>query len=81
MKQISVKDVTESAELLRRAQNYQEQIDLISIKITNILGGSKDDIIHEIVDQAVLNNDPIEWVIEEYIQWEEYFIKNKAMKN
>ena len=55
MKTLQVAEVTEAMELLMMAQNYQDQIDLITGKITRLLGGVKDDIIHEIVDQAVLN--------------------------
>lgn len=54
------------------AQNYQSQIDLISVKITRLMGGVKDDLIHELVDQAVLNKESIEWIVEEVQSWERY---------
>ena len=52
MKTLQVGEVTEAMELLMMAQNYQDQVDLISVKITRLLGGVKDDLIHELVDQA-----------------------------
>ena len=63
MKTLQVGEVTEAMELLMMAQNYQDQVDLISVKITRLLGGVKDDLIHEIVDQAVLNKESIQWVV------------------
>jgi hypothetical protein len=54
------------------AQNYQDQLDLISVKITRLMGGVKDDLIHELVDQAVLNKESVEWIVEEVQYWEKY---------
>ena len=54
------------------AQNYQDQLDLISVKITRILGGFKDDFVHELVDQAVLNKESIDWIVKEIKSWEKY---------
>ena len=65
-------EVTEASELLMMAQNYQDQVDLISVKIARILGGVKDDFIHELVDQAVLNKESIDWIVEEIKNWEKY---------
>lgn len=65
-------EVTEASELLMMAQNYQDQVDLITVKLTRLLGGVKDDIIHEIVDQAVLNKESIDWIVEEIKDWEKY---------
>lgn len=72
MKKLTVSEISEATELLMMAQNYQDQLDLISVKITTILGGVKDDIIHEIVDQAVLNKESMNWIVEEVKDWEEY---------
>jgi len=60
------------------AQNYQDQVDLITVKLTRLLGGVKDDVIHEIVDQAVLNKESIEWVVEEIKDWEKYRQEHKV---
>ena len=72
MKTLQVDEVTEASELLMMAQNYQDQVDLISVKIARILGGVKDDFIHELVDQAVLNKESIDWIVEEIKNWEKY---------
>lgn len=72
MKTLQVDEVTEASELLMMAQNYQDQVDLITVKLTRLLGGVKDDIIHEIVDQAVLNKESIDWIVEEIKDWEKY---------
>lgn len=71
-------EVTEAIELLMMAQNYQDQVDLISVKITRLLGGVKDDLVHEIVDQAVLNKESIQWVVEEIKDWEKYRQEHKV---
>lgn len=68
----TVGEVSEATEFLMMAQNYQSQIDLISVKITRLMGGVKDDLIHELVDQAVLNKESIEWIVEEVQSWERY---------
>lgn len=78
MKKLKVSEVTEAMELLMMAQNYQSQVDLITGKITRLLGGVKDDIIHEIVDQAVLNNESLDWIIEEVKDWENYRLEHKV---
>ena len=78
MKKLLVAEVTEAMELLMMAQNYQDQIDLITVKLTRLLGGVKDDIIHEIVDQAVLNKESIQWVVEEIKDWEKYKQEHKV---
>ena len=78
MKTLQVGEVTEAMELLMMAQNYQDQVDLISVKITRLLGGVKDDLIHEIVDQAVLNKESIQWVVEEIKDWEKYRQEHKV---
>ena len=70
MKTLQVGEVTEASELLMMAQNYQDQVDLISVKITRILGGFKDDFVHELVDQAVLNKESIDWIVKEIKSWE-----------
>ena len=80
MKTLQVGEVSEAMELLMMAQNYQDQIDLITGKITRLLGGIKDDIIHEIVDQAVLNKESIQWVVEEIKDWENYRQEHKVTK-
>ena len=72
MKKLTVSEVSEATEFLIMAQNYQSQIDLISVKITRLLGGVKDDIIHEMVDQAILNDENMDWVVEEVQSWEKY---------
>lgn len=72
MKTLQVGEVTEASELLMMAQNYQDQVDLISVKITRILGGFKDDFVHELVDQAVLNKESIDWIVKEIKSWEKY---------
>jgi len=72
MKKLTVSEVSEATEFLMMAQNYQSQIDLISVKITRLMGGVKDDLIHELVDQAVLNKESIEWIVEEVQSWEKY---------
>ena len=72
MKTLQVGEVTEASELLMMAQNYQDQVDLISVKITRILGGFKDDFVHELVDQAVLNKESMDWIVEEIKDWERY---------
>ena len=41
MKKMTVSEISEATELLQMAQNYQDQLDLISVKITRILGGVK----------------------------------------
>ena len=78
MKTLQVGEVSEATELLMMAQNYQDQVDLITVKLTRLLGGVKDDIIHEIVDQAVLNKESIEWVVEEIKDWEKYRLEHKV---
>jgi len=71
MKKMTVSEISEATELLQMAQNYQDQLDLILVRITRILGGVKDDVIHEIVDQAVLNRESLVWIVEEIKDWEE----------
>lgn len=78
MKTLQVGEVSEAMELLMMAQNYQDQIDLITGKITRLLGGIKDDIIHEIVDQAVLNKESLDWIVEEIKDWENYRQEHKV---
>ena len=78
MKTLQVGEVTEAMELLMMAQNYQDQVDLISVKITRLLGGVKDDLIHELVDQAVLNKESIDWIVEEIKDWEKYKREHKV---
>jgi hypothetical protein len=78
MKKLTVSEVSEATEFLMMAQNYQSQIDLISVKITRLLGGVEDDIIHEMVDQAILNDENIDWVVEEVKYWEEYRLEHKV---
>lgn len=78
MKTLQVGEVTEAMELLMMAQNYQDQVDLITVKLTRLLGGVKDDLIHEIVDQAVLNKESIQWVVEEIKDWEKYRQEHKV---
>jgi len=68
---MTVSEISEATELLQMAQNYQDQLDLILVRITRILGGVKDDVIHEIVDQAVLNRESLVWIVEEIKDWEE----------
>ena len=72
MKKLTVSEVSEAIELLTAAQTFQSQIDLITAKITRLMGGVKDDLIHELVDQAVLNKESIEWIVEEVQSWEKY---------
>ncbi len=72
MKKLTVSEVSEAIELLTAAQTFQSQIDLITAKITRLMGGVKDDLIHELVDQAVLNKESVEWIIEEVQSWEKY---------
>jgi hypothetical protein len=69
---MTVSEISEATELLQMAQNYQDQLDLISVKITRLMGGVKDDLIHELVDQAVLNKESVEWIVEEVQYWEKY---------
>jgi hypothetical protein len=71
MKKLTVSEASDVTELLQMAQNYQDQLDLILVRITRILGGVKDDVIHEIVDQAVLNRESLVWIVEEIKDWEE----------
>ena len=78
MKKMTVSEISEATELLMMAQNHQDQLDLISVKITRILGGVKDDVIHEIVDQAVLNKESMTWIVEEIKEWEEYKLEHKV---
>ena len=75
MKKLTVSEASEVTELLTMAQNYQDQLDPILVMITRILGGVKDDVyrisvIHEIVDQAVLNKESMTWIVEEIKEWE-----------
>lgn len=72
MKKLTVSEVSEAIELLTAAQTFQNQVDLITAKITRLMGGVKDDLIHELVDQAVLNKESVEWIIEEVQSWEKY---------
>lgn len=72
MKKLTVSEASEVTELLQMAQNYQDQLDLILVRITRILCGVKDDVIHEIVDQAVLNRESLVWIVEEIKDWEQY---------
>tara|TARA_Y100001973_G_C5201488_1_gene338063 strand:+ start:2923 stop:3159 length:237 start_codon:yes stop_codon:yes gene_type:complete len=72
MKELTVSEVSEAIELLSLAQISQSQIDAMTLKITRLMGGVKDDLIHELVDQAVLNKESIEWVIDEVQSWEKY---------
>jgi hypothetical protein len=73
MKKLTVSEVSEATELLMMAQNYQSQIDIIAGKITRLLGGVKDDFTHETVDQAILNDESIDWVVQEVKEWEKYY--------
>jgi len=72
MKKLTVSEVSEAIELLTAAQTFQSQIDVITAKITRLMGGVKDDLIHELVDQAVLNKESVEWIVEEVQSWEKY---------
>lgn len=72
MKKLTVSEVSEAMELLTVAQRCQDQIDLTTAKITRLMGGVKDDFIHELVDQAVLNKESVEWIVEEVQYWEKY---------
>jgi len=72
MKKLTVSEVSEAIELLTAAQAFQSQIDVITAKITRLMGGVKDDFIHELVDQAVLNKESVEWIVEEVQSWEKY---------
>ena len=72
MKKLTVSEVSEAIELLTAAQTFQSQVDVITAKITRLMGGVKDDLIHELVDQAVLNKESVEWIIEEVQSWEKY---------
>ena len=72
MKKLTVSEVSEAMELLAVAQSCQNQIDVITAKITRLMGGVKDDFIHELVDQAVLNKESVEWIVEEVQSWEKY---------
>tara|TARA_R100000353_G_scaffold175701_1_gene146787 strand:+ start:982 stop:1218 length:237 start_codon:yes stop_codon:yes gene_type:complete len=72
MKELTVSEISEAIELLSLAQISQSQIDAMTLKITRLMGGVKDDLIHELVDQAVLNKESIEWVIDEVQSWEKY---------
>ena len=72
MKKLTVSEVSEAMELLAVAQRCQSQIDVITAKITRLMGGVKDDFIHELVDQAVLNKESVEWIVEEVQSWEKY---------
>ncbi len=72
MKKLTVSEVSEAIELLTAAQTFQSQVDLITAKITRMMGGVKDDLIHELVDQAVLNKESVEWIVEEVQSWEKY---------
>ena len=72
MKKLTVSEVSEAIELLTAAQSFQNQVALITAKITRLMGGVKDDLIHELVDQAVLNKESVEWIIEEVQSWEKY---------
>jgi hypothetical protein len=72
MKKLTVSEVSEAMELLTVAHRCQDQIDLTTAKITRLMGGVKDDFIHELVDQAVLNKESVEWIIEEVQSWEKY---------
>ena len=72
MKKLTVSEVSEGMELLTVAQRCQDQIDLTTAKITRLMGGVKDDFIHELVDQAVLNKESVEWIVEEVQSWEKY---------
>jgi len=83
MKKLTVSEASEVTELLTMAQNYQDQLDPILVRITRILGGVKDDVyrisvIHEIVDQAVLNRESLVWIVEEIKDWEGYRIEHKV---
>ena len=72
MKKLTVSEVSEAIELLTAAQTFQSQVDVITAKITRLMGGVKDDLIHELVDQAVLNKESVEWIVEEVQSWEKY---------
>ena len=72
MKKLTVSEVSEAMELLTVAQSCQSQIDLTTAKITRLMGGVKDDFIHELVDQAVLNKESVEWIVEEVQSLEKY---------
>jgi hypothetical protein len=72
MKKLTVSEVAEAIELLTAAQTFQSQVDVITAKITRLMGGVKDDLIHELVDQAVLNKESVEWIVEEVQSWEKY---------
>ena len=72
MKKLTVSEVSEAIELLTAAKTFQNQVDVLTAKITRLMGGVEDDFIHELVDQAVLNKESVEWIVEEVQSWEKY---------
>lgn len=78
MRDISLEDSLVMDELLGKAQDAQNDVDANVLALVRQLGGVPHGIEHEIVDQAVLNKESLNWVIGEIKQWEQYRADLKA---
>ena len=72
--QINLQDslTSELQEHLVAAQKAQEKVDASVSRLVFLLRASKESIEHEIVDQAVLNGESLQWIIDEIKSWEKY---------
>ncbi len=72
MKYISIEDSLVMKKLLQDAQESQKEVDANVQALVKEIGGDYHGIEHEIIDQAVLNDENLDWVIQEIKQWEQY---------
>ena len=72
--QINLQDslTSELQEHLLAAQKAQKKVDASVSRLVFLLRASKESIEHEIVDQAVLNGESLQWIIDEIKSWEKY---------
>lgn len=72
MKNISVEDSIVMDMLLVDAQYAQKQVDANIQALVKEIGGDADGFEHEVIDQAVLNRESLNWIITQIKEWEEY---------
>lgn len=72
--QINLQDslTSELQENLVAAQKAQEKVDASVSRLVFLFRASKESIEHEIIDQAVLNGESLQWIIDEIKSWEKY---------
>lgn len=72
--QINLQDdlTSELHEHLVAAQKAQEKVDASVSRLVFLFSAAKESIEHEIIDQAVLNGESLQWIIDEIKSWEKY---------